>query len=304
MSEQLKSSESVDNELYDKWNELADRRLDRFKENAAQELMERELNAELTKVEDLKIAIEAGEKGIDGGEMEIPFKDGSVHNIFLIVLKGYPFKTLQSDITLINTNDISGAEYGATKQTGETLRADPSLWMRRKDEIDGLGKNASAVFSASYYDTEVGVPKYMGGHCSYGFDHVRPNTVVDVIKGDGNTLPAKDSMSPEFGYTVGNKPETPPISLNELADVGHSIWTEFNEVIVNRYDESGNPQKPDYIIARGKEGLNGLAIKHAEYHDVPLICIMPNCYKEIKAEDEIEWDPEWDMDDEDAESRE
>lgn len=301
MSEQLNNG-IENNGLFDEWNKLANERLDKFKENAAQELMEREMNAELTKVEDLKIAIEAGEKGIAGGEMEIPFKDGSIHNVFLIVLKGYPFKTLQSDITLINTNDISGAEYGATKQTGENLRNDPSLWIRKKDEVEGLGKSASAVFSASYYDTEVGVPKYMGGYCSYGFDHVRPNTVVDVIKGDGNTLPAKDFMNPEFGYTVGNKHETPPTTLKELADVGHSMWTMFNEVIVNRYDETGNPQKPDYILARGREGMNGLTIRHAEYHNVPLICIMPECYKEIKDEDEVEWDPEWDDFDEEEKS--
>lgn len=301
MSEQLNNG-IENNGLFDEWNKLANERLDKFKENAAQELMEREMNAELTKVEDLKIAIEAGEKGIAGGEMEIPFKDGSIHNVFLIVLKGYPFKTLQSDITLVNTNDISGAEYGATKQIGENLRNDPSLWIRKKDEVEGLGKSASAVFSASYYDTEVGVPKYMGGYCSYGFDHVRPNTVVDVIKGDGNTLPAKDFMNPEFGYTVENKRETPPTTLKELADVGHSMWTMFNEVIINRYDEAGNPQKPDYIFARGKEGMNGLAIRHAEYHNVPLICIMPECYKEIKDEDEVEWDSEWDDFDEEEES--
>lgn len=296
MSETLNDNNSVDNGWLDDWLRLKDESHDKFKENAAQELIEREFNSELTKVEDLKLAIEAGEKGISGGEMEIPFNDGSMHNVYLIVLKGYPFKTLQTDITLVNTNDISGAEYGAMEKTGKNLREDPSFWMRKKSEVEGFGKNASAVFSASYYDTEVGVPKFMGGYCSYGFDRVRPNTVVSIIKGDGNTLPVSDFQNPDFWYP--GKPETAPIPLDELADVGHSTWTQFNEVVVNRYDELGNPQKPDYILARGKEGLNGLTIRHAEYHDIPLICIMPECYKEIKADDEIEWDSDWDLDDE------
>lgn len=297
MNEKLNDSDPSDNGAWlDEWLRLKDENHDRYKENAAQELVERELNSELTKVDDLKLAIEAGEKGISGGKMEIPFKDGSIHNVYLIVLKGHPFKTLQSDITLINTNDISSMEYGSTEKTGKLLRENPSFWMKKKDEMEGLGKSTSATFSASYYDTDVGVPKFMGGTCSYGFDKVRPNSVVTVIKGDGNSIPAEDFQDPDFWYP--GKPETTPIPLKELADVGHSIWTQFNEIIVNRYDELGNPQKPDYILARGREGLNGLTVKHAEYHNVPLICIMPECYKEIKTENDTEWDPDWDQDDE------
>ena len=48
MSEQLNNG-IEDNGLFDEWNKLANERLDKFKENAAQELMEREMNAELKK---------------------------------------------------------------------------------------------------------------------------------------------------------------------------------------------------------------------------------------------------------------
>lgn len=316
MSEQLNNSEPRDDEWINQWNELQSwAKLDKFKENAAQELVEREFNSELTKVDDLKQAIESKEKGIAGGEVDLAFKDGRKERIYVILLKGYPFKTLQSDITLVNTNDLAGVEYGATQQTGETLRRDPSFWMKKKDEVEGLGKQTSAVFCASYYDTEVGVPELMGGRCSYGFDHVRPNTVVDIIKGDNNTTSSKDIQQPQLGYDAEgeegmerfayvagneNKAETPPITLNELADVGHSIWQRFNEVVVNRYDELGNPQKPDYILTRGNEqnlGINSLTAKHALYHNVPLVCIVPEYYKEIKVEDDDDID--WDWDDED-----
>lgn len=298
MSEKLNNNNFDDNNSawLDEWLRIKDEEHDKFKENAAQELVEREMNSELTKVEDLKLAIEAGEKGIMGAEAEIPFKDGSKHNIYLMVLKGYPFKTLQSNITYENVLDVIGVDNEALNKTGDNLRQDPAVWMKKKDEVEGLGKSASAVFSASYYDTEVGVPEMMGGYCSYGFDHVRPNTVVSIIKGDSGTTPVKEFMAPDFWYS--GQSETTPIPLEELADVGHSIWTRFNEVVVNRYDELGNPQKPDYILIKGKENLNSLAIKHAEYHNIPLICIMPEYYKEIKVEDDIEWDPDWDQDDE------
>lgn len=61
---------------------------------------------------------------------------------------------------------------------------------------------------------------------------VRPNTVIDVVKGDANTVPYKDSASPEFGYIEGRSNEKQPIELNELADVGHSIWNRCNELLL------------------------------------------------------------------------
>lgn len=286
MSEQLQDKQLQNEEWIDEWNSL--RKFDKYKENAAQELIERELNAELTKVDTLKEAIESGARGIAGGEIEVPTGEGTKESIYLIVLKGYPFKTLQTDITLENTNDLS-EYYGATWQTGKTLRKDPSFWMKKMDEVEGLGKETSAVFCASYYDTEVGVPEFMGGQCSYGFDHVRPNTVVDAMEDDGNTFSAEARQDPQFGYIIGKERdvETPPPTLKKIADVGHSTFNMYNEVVVNRYDEAGNPQKPDYILARGKEGLNGLTVRHAAYHKVPLICILPECYKEIKPENAV-----------------
>ena len=52
MSERLESNTSENSDWLDQWNKIADdERIDKFKENAAQELMERELNSELTKRE-------------------------------------------------------------------------------------------------------------------------------------------------------------------------------------------------------------------------------------------------------------
>ena len=69
MSERLKSSTSENSDWLDQWNKIADdERVDKFKENAAQELMERELNSELTKVDDLFNAVRAHEKGLRGHE--------------------------------------------------------------------------------------------------------------------------------------------------------------------------------------------------------------------------------------------
>ena len=67
MSERLNRSIPENSDWLEQWNKLADeQRVDKFKENAAQELMERELNSELTKVDDLINAARADEEGIIG----------------------------------------------------------------------------------------------------------------------------------------------------------------------------------------------------------------------------------------------
>lgn len=64
MSERLESNTSENSDWLDQWNKIADdERIDKFKENAAQELMERELNSELTKVDDLFQCGESARKG-------------------------------------------------------------------------------------------------------------------------------------------------------------------------------------------------------------------------------------------------
>ena len=78
MSERFKSSTSENSDWLDQWNKIADdERVDKFKENAAQELMERELNSELTKVDDLISAARADEEGIIGRRVTLNFPDGS-----------------------------------------------------------------------------------------------------------------------------------------------------------------------------------------------------------------------------------
>ena len=78
MSERLKSNTSENSDWLEQWNKIADdERVDKFKENAAQELMERELNSELTKVDDLINAARADEEGIIGRRVTLNFPDGS-----------------------------------------------------------------------------------------------------------------------------------------------------------------------------------------------------------------------------------
>lgn len=114
MSERLENNTSENSDWLDQWNELADRkRIDKFKENAAQELIERELNSELTKVDDLFNAVRAHEKGIKGTRATLNFDNGEQGNVTLFVLEGYPLKILQSSISIYNTNDLANNdEYG------------------------------------------------------------------------------------------------------------------------------------------------------------------------------------------------
>ena len=93
MSERLKSSTSENSDWLDQWNKIADdERIDKFKENAAQELMERELNSELTKVDDLINAARVDEEGITSRRVTLNYPDGSQKKVGLIILEGYPLK--------------------------------------------------------------------------------------------------------------------------------------------------------------------------------------------------------------------
>lgn len=200
MSERLESNTSENSDWLDQWNKIADdERIDKFKENAAQELMERELNSELTKVDDLFNAVRAHEKGIKGTRATLNFDNGEQGNVTLFVLEGYPLKILQSSISIYNTNDLANNdEYGQTHQTVDQLIEDPSFWMKKQNEVEGLGKSTSAVLSASYFDTNIGITDMTGYGCCYAFDHVRPRSVVQVHKGDNNTLSKSEIQQPEL----------------------------------------------------------------------------------------------------------
>ena len=200
MSERLKSNTSENSDWLEQWNKIVDdERIDKFKENAAQELMERELNSELTKVDDLFNAVRAHEKGIKGTRATLNFDNGEQGNVTLFLLEGYPLKILQSSISIYNTNDLANNdEYGQTHQTVDQLIEDPSFWMKKQNEVEGLGKSTSAVLSASYFDTNIGITDMTGYGCCYAFDHVRPRSVVQVHKGDNNTLSKSEIQQPEL----------------------------------------------------------------------------------------------------------
>lgn len=301
MSERLNDSTSENSDWLEQWNKLADeQRVDKFKENAAQELMERELNSELTKVDDLINAARADEEGIIGRKVTLNFGEGIQKKVALIVLEGYPLKTLQTSISINNANDMVNSEdYGQTRQAADILRDDPSFWMKKQNEVEGLGKTTSATFCASYFDTDAGITSMTGYGCCYAFDHVRPNSVVEVSKIDGSTLPMSNIQQPNLNKNAAdigadpkpylmkdiNHKEKPPITLSELADLENPGPINFNELLINRYDELGQPQKPDYILTSGNAnntyGINALTASHALYHNIPIVCIVPEKYKNI-----------------------
>ena len=302
MSERLKSNTSENSDWLEQWNKIADdERIDKFKENAAQELMERELNSELTKVDDLINAARVDEEGITSRRVTLNYPDGSQKKVGLIILEGYPLKTLQTSISIDNVNDMVNPEnYGQSRQTADVLRDDPSFWMKNQNEVEGLGKTTSATFSASYFDTESGITTMTGHGCCYAFDHVRPNSLVEVSKVDGNTSLASNIQQPILNKNADNiraipetylakdinQKEKPPLALSELADFEGRSSSDFNELLFNRYNELGQPQKPDYILTRGNVnnnyGINELTARHALYHNIPIVCIVPEKYKNIK----------------------
>ena len=138
--------------------------------------------------------------------------------------------------------------------------------MKKQNEIEGLGESTSATFCASYFDTDSGITNITGYGCCYAFDHVRPNSVAEIYKYDGYTSLMSDILQPNISKKIENilapqepylvkdinQKEEPPLTLAELADMENPYPSDFNEFLINRYDELGQPQKTRLYSYKGR----------------------------------------------------
>ncbi len=230
---------------------------------AAQEMREREFNAQFSTLEDLEFA--SPEDGVSSRTEIYNGKEIPVYD-----LSGYPFRFLQH---AVGYKDVPGQfESAIGLNTARRLFDDPSLWLRSESEIKMEGRpsdqDANTV-STSYIDTEInlasgGVRDNYG--VVYGFLSVRPDSFIEFHKGDGAT-----------GNNIGKKrPEAIELSFSPDALAKGSTHS-YNEVLLRRYDEKGNPMPPDCLIVHNGVITDG-AKRHAAYFDVPIINIEDRPY--------------------------
>ena len=238
----------------------------RFRNQAAQELVEIDLNKKLLTPDALEIESvsenpEISKRSVDYEGEQIPVYD----------LKGFPFVMLQTTIDYRSTN--RPGEIGT--ETYRALMENPALWAERRDEAEksaGFGtRNGNArgdTISTSYRNSEKNLDSVVPGELVYGFASVSPDSIISVSGGDGGTS------------NMAGREETRVSSLNEIKRLENpNASTIYNEVLLRRYSETGEPKRPDYIIVENGH-ISEASLRHAKFFNIPIVNIDTKAYQE------------------------
>ena len=242
-----------------------------YQRQRIQETSERAFNEALTPLEDIEAYAESGDERISTREVEYDGRTIKVYD-----LKGFPIKLL--------THAIDFKGYGDERRIGSEmagrLQKDPSLWMRPRSEnnINEYDGDSDCI-STSYVDSDINM--FRGGNTGgeyfmlkYGFDHVLPDSILQIRSYDGAT-------TRNIGGANGSFLKRSDYFLPD--DLAEASTEYYNEVQIRRFDEAGKPRKPDYIVLNDGKGMETM-LKHAAYFDIPIINIESAEYRknEIK----------------------
>ncbi|MBQ3470642.1 hypothetical protein IJH23_02985 [Candidatus Saccharibacteria bacterium] len=237
-----------------------------YQRQRIQETSERAFNEALTPLEDIEAYAESGDERISTREVEYDGRTIKVYD-----LKGFPIKLL--------THAIDFKGYGDEKRIGSEmagcLQKDPSLWMRPRNEnnINSYDGDSDCI-STSYIDSDINM--FRGGNTGgkyftlkYGFDHVLPDSILQIKNSDGATTRNIGGVNGSF---LKRTDHFLPDDLAESSDIS------YNEVQIRRFDETGKPRKPDYIILNDGKGMETM-LKHAAYFNIPILNIETREYE-------------------------
>lgn len=257
-----------------------------YQRQRVQEVSERAFNKALTPLEDIEAYAESGDERISKREVDYEGQTITIYD-----LKGFPIRFLAHAI------DFKG--YGDEERIGSEmagrLQKDPSLWMRPRNEnnINSYDGDSDCI-STSYIDSDINM--FRGGNTGgkyftlkYGFDHVLPDSILQIKNSDGATTRNIGGVNGSF---LNRTDHFLPDDLAESSDIS------YNEVQIRRFDETGKPRKPDYIILNDGKGMETM-LKHAAYFDIPIINLKTAEYQKSEI-DSILSDVEKVMEDENA----
>lgn len=234
-----------------------------IKGERAQEWAEKLYNKTLTTLEDLEMAVESGDEGVSKRVEQYGDKDIEIYD-----LDGLPFKTLQH---VVDYKSIEGREG---YEMAQKAIANPALWARNEAKIGDNGKASgeeSDTLSVSYVDADVNVEKgavKSRRGVTYGFSRLRPDSVIGIYAGDGATLGNVGKMRPGSD-NIWLTPE----------DLAKHSTSGYNEILLRRYDEVGEPMKPDFLIVHDGR-ITEDTKRHAAYFGVPIVNVEEKSYAE------------------------
>ncbi|MBP5633308.1 hypothetical protein J6X13_00005, partial [Candidatus Saccharibacteria bacterium] len=236
----------------------------RLRNQRAQELLERDLNERLTKIDQLE------EEALGGNpDVEKSTRSYNGNEIPVYTLHGFPIKMLTHTVDYRRLND--SGEIGT--ETYKDVMRDPSIWTERRDiseQTEGFGTregNARGnTISVSYTNSERNFKSRFTGELVYGFCQVEADSVLSVTNGDGST----SNMEGDAETSISN-----PDELDMLE--GAEGTNNYNEILLRRYSENGMPKRPDYIVAENGQ-ITETMLRHAEYFGIPIINIDKDAY--------------------------
>ena len=261
-----KEQEELERDMQGARSSIEREKLRILKAQRIQEIVEKDLNSRLLKVEDLEAETFFDNPEIQKHKMifegsEIPVYD----------LKGLPFTLLSHTVDYRNANNPL-SEIG--QNTYREVMKNPGVWIERKDkamEASGYGtRNKDArgdTICASFWDSKTNINSYVYGKLIYGFEQVSADSIIDIFTEDGGT---KNIYGKE-DTTLSN-----PNVLNKI--LRQHADSDYNEVLLRRYSENGIPKSPDYIITDGT--VSEIALKHANFFNIPIININKTIYEE------------------------
>ena len=152
-----------------------------------------------------------------------------------------------------------------TLNNGKNNYDNPELW----DEMDiSIGTQALSTSLIS----QNGFCLYGGSRAVfYGFDELIPSSVQNICPGDGATPHGENQEN----FTSQKENLYLP---DELIEQTHKSSDKYNEVAFNRY-ANGTRIKPNFIICY--DYIDEVSIKHAQYHQVPILVIKTQKYLDI-----------------------
>lgn len=232
---------------------------DAIRNERIREELEKDLNHRLIKVNNLENLAGIDGTGVSSSETDYNGSKIEVLNVDLDNYKGEPLNLLTHSVDFKQTkmHEVPG------QGTSNTLRVLPNIWLERRDQTE-LNSNYDArsdVIFTSYSNPNNSNTKPVGGDIIYGFDHVDADSILKLYERDGKT-------PLELSYRL-NAPKENQLDFFDQVENGASKGS-YNEVAIRRYDETGKPKLPDYLLAYNGH-ISEDAKNHASTFNIPVI---------------------------------
>ena len=225
-----------------------------------QESVEREFNSELLTVDKLEEEVLA-----ENPEVEKDLIEYNGTEVPVYILKGLPFSMLSHNIAYKKDGDEG--TIGAT--TSRKLIDDPSIWMQSEEKAS-KEQNRGNVISLSYINSNSNLTSRFarndGTDICYGFSHLAPFQYIHASTTDAHSPQHYGKGSTKAGVDI------------DILDELEKNSAGYNEVVVHRYAEDGQPYRPDYIIAEHGIITEDM-LRHAKFFGVPIIDIRTAPYE-------------------------